>query len=102
MAEIYRVIISRDASDDLQHIFDWIAKDSVDIAAKVVQKLLDEIDSLQESPQRYAVIETLRPMPFAVRRLVARPYRILYWVEERQQAVRILAVRHGRQRPWPR
>ena len=101
MAETYRVIISPDAGQNLAGIYDWIAKDSPDAAANVVQRLLDEIDALAEFPQRYAIVTTRRAMPQPLRRMPVPPYRVLYWIEERQLAVRVLAVRHGRQRDWP-
>jgi plasmid stabilization system protein ParE len=101
MAPVYRVIISPEAGRDLQGIYDWIARDSIIAASDVVERLLDEIEKLREFPQRYAVMRTRRRMPWPLRRMPARPYRILYWIEEQQFAVRIIAVRHGRQRPWP-
>jgi plasmid stabilization system protein ParE len=96
----FRIILSPEASSDLTAIHDWIAKDSPDNAAKVVERLLSEMNGLSTFPTRYAVVETERNLPFPLRRMPVPPYRVFYWVEEQRQAVRVLAVQHGQQQSW--
>jgi len=51
MTPIYRVILSAEALADLEGISAWITGDSAEAAAKVIERLLDDVDSLQQFPE---------------------------------------------------
>ena len=55
MPDQYRVILSAEALENLEQIFDYISKDSVFNAANVVDRLIREAESLEMFPHRYAV-----------------------------------------------
>jgi len=55
MPDRYRVRLSTDVLHDLQEIHAYIAKDSPPAAAKMIEKLLDAIDSLEILPHRNIV-----------------------------------------------
>ncbi len=101
MADRYHVILSPEALGDLERIFEFISRDSVENAARMVDQIYTECESLDRFPHRYAVDRRGKPLPFEVRLMPVPPYRVIYRVIEEQAAVRILTIRHGRQKQWP-
>src|SRR4051812_22249071 len=92
----YRVVISPEALSDLERILDYIAQDSPANAVKAIDHLLDEIQSLEQFPGRFAdekADPSLRSMP-------SPPFRVLYEIVPGHPLVRVLAVQHGAQQDW--
>jgi plasmid stabilization system protein ParE len=50
MADVYRIHISKQAADQMREIFDYIARDAPQNAAKMIERLLDAVDSLDILP----------------------------------------------------
>lgn len=79
------------AVEDPEAIRDFIARDSDHYAAQFVERVLEAVDSLSESPKRG------RKVPEAgrqdIRELLFGNYRIMYRVES--ERVLLLAVIHG-------
>ncbi len=99
MPDRYRVIISPAALIQLGRILDYIAEDSPGNAVKVIDNLLEEINSLELFPGRFAEVQTEAANDAGpVRRMPAPPFRILYEIVPSQRTVRIVAVQHGAQR----
>ncbi|MDB5295575.1 MAG: ParE toxin of type toxin-antitoxin system, parDE [Phycisphaerales bacterium] len=96
MSKAYRVLYSFEAAEDLRQIHAYIEQLSPQDAAGMFRRLLSAIDNLSLLPYRYP----LRPVPGRpdVRSMPVRPYRVVYEVLERLQAVRVLTVRHGSRR----
>ena len=92
MAETYRVRITPRALADLEGIFEYISRDSVQNAAKMIRTLLDAIDGLDILPRRFDV-----PRSGSVRGRQIRSMPVRYRIDERERIVRILRVRHGAQ-----
>jgi plasmid stabilization system protein ParE len=101
MADHYRVILSPQALGALERIFEYISRDSVENAARMVDEIYTECESLDRFPHRYPVDRRGKSLPFEVRLMPVPPYRVLYRIMEEQSAVRILTIRHGRQKQWP-
>jgi plasmid stabilization system protein ParE len=97
----YKVIILPEALDDLQQIHNHIAADSPESAARMVERLLQAIDSREEMPRRFAPVPTRRKPPYEPRAVVVRPYRVLYSIEVEGSAAHVRATRHGARCPWP-
>jgi plasmid stabilization system protein ParE len=53
----YRVVFADDVYQNLLEIHNYIAKTSADRAADTIRMLLDAIESLEESPRRFAEVE---------------------------------------------
>jgi toxin ParE1/3/4 len=98
MTPAFKIILSPEAATDLQAIYEYIAQDSPRNAANLVGKLLDAIESLNTFPHRTVAQHEGRGLLQPVRSLPVRPYIVYFRVEEAQQAVRILSVRHGARR----
>ncbi len=73
------VIIEQPAFDDLENIFDYIGRESSLIAQKVLEGLFQEINSLGDFPEKYAILLTLRG--YDIRQFVfKKAFRILYTI----------------------
>ena len=101
MADQYRVILSPEALGDLERIFEYISRDSVENAARMIDEIYSECESLNQFPHRYAVDRRGKPLPFEIRLMPVPPYRVIYRIMETQRVVRILTIRHGRRKQWP-
>ena len=100
MPPAYHLILSPGAAADLQAIHEYISKDSPDYAAKMVGRILDAIGTLELFPHRNLIERRSAKIKHPVRSLPVKPYIVYFRVLDQQQAVRILAVRHGaRRRP---
>jgi len=75
---------------DLKHIFDYIAKDSVYYAKKVVNNIVDKADYLADFPNLGRKIEEIDDDN--LREIIVYSYRVIYRVDE--DGVNILAIVH--------
>jgi plasmid stabilization system protein ParE len=92
----YQVVVLRQAEEDVQTIFDWLAKRSPAGARswyEAYEKALDRLESQAErfslAPERQFFVEAIRECLFKTR--AGRRYRILFVIANLQ--VRILHVR---------
>jgi plasmid stabilization system protein ParE len=100
MPDPYRAIISREASADLQALHRYIARDSTNNAAKMVERILTAIESLQIAPHRTVVERQSRKVKHPVRSVPVWPYVIYFRAVDEEHVIRILTIRHGaRRRP---
>lgn len=93
MAKKYSVYISQNAQKDLEHIFFYIAADSVNNAKKFILDLEKKIYSLENFPERFAYIPENLYFCTSYRHINYKNYRIVYRIED--NAVYILRVIHG-------
>ena len=93
----YRVIITARALADLTEIRDYIAKRSQANAAKFLEKILAEFDSLETSPESFATAPENDSVPYVLRQMIVKPYRILYTVTGTR--VEVMHIRHGARLP---
>ena len=97
-AQLYRVIVSPRAFEELDAILEYVAGHSPANAAKVIAYLWKSMQALQHLPRRYRVVRGAGRPKWAVRRMPVPPYLVYYRVDEVQKVVRILTIRHGSQR----
>jgi plasmid stabilization system protein ParE len=74
MAAPYRIIISPEASANIQAIYDYIAEESPDNAAGMVNRLLRSIDLLATVPKRTIAELRQADLKKPVRTVPVRPY----------------------------
>ena len=100
MADAYRFIISPEASENLQSINAYIALDSPQNAARMVERILAAIETLGILPHRTVLERQSRKVKHPVRSLPVKPYMVYFRVLDEEQTIRILTIRHGaRRRP---
>jgi|SRR5580700_1322976 toxin ParE1/3/4 len=101
MPDSYRVKITPTASGELEAIFDYIARDSPQNAARFISRIVDAIDSLDRMPHRYRLARSSDPTFNQIRSMPLRPYLIRYIVDDATHSVVIVSIRHGARRPEP-
>ena len=99
MPERYRVNLSLNAAGHLQGIFEYIQQDSPQNARRMIERLLDGVDSLEAFPHRYKILRNVAVFGEEVRSMPVLPYLIRYHVDDHNHVVTILSVRHGSRRP---
>ena len=87
-----KLVIRDEAVDDLDGTYDWIAKDNVSAAARIVRALRQRMNSIL-IPE---LVNIGRPgRRKGTRELVEWPYIIVYKVDDGREVVTIVAVVHG-------
>jgi toxin ParE1/3/4 len=89
----HRVVLTSRALDDLRDIRDFIAKRSPANAERFLSRLLSEFDVLEAMPESFARAPEDDLVPYKLRQIILKPYRILYRVIGHR--VEILHIRHG-------
>jgi toxin ParE1/3/4 len=87
--------IRASARSDLDHIFDWISKDSPVNAALVIGRILDAMENtIAHSPfiGRKGKADGTREWP-----VQNSPYIVVYEVSRTEEKVTVVAVMHGAQ-----
>jgi addiction module RelE/StbE family toxin len=81
------------ASNDLEAVYDYIARDNTDAASAMIRRMVSGIDALVRNPElgRFG-------REAGSRELIVVPYRVIYRV--RDSVVEILNIVHAARR-WP-
>lgn len=93
VAKKYKVNISQNAQDDLEHIFFYIAADSINNAKKFILELEKKIYGLGTFPERFAYIPENIYFGTNYRHIIHKKYRLVYRIDS--NSVYILRVMHG-------
>ncbi len=93
MAKKYKVKISLNAQNDLEHIFFYIAEDSISNAKKFILELEEKIYSLGTFPKGFAYIPENVFFGTNYRHITHKKYRVIY--KTNNNSVYILRVIHG-------
>ncbi len=89
----FQIIWSQTAVEDLRGIVRYIALDDSGAAAHLADRIIGRVETASELPFSNRVVpEKADP---SIREVVLRPYRILYQVDERREAIHILRVWHA-------
>ena len=89
-----RVRFDRRASEDLDHIFAWIAKDRPRAASQIIARIEAKVMRLQTP----GLSHIGRPgLVEGTRELIERPYIIAYRIDEELDEIVVVAVVHGAQ-----
>ncbi len=89
----HQVIWSQTAVDDLRQIVEFIAQDDASAAARLADRILRHIERTAELPfSNRAVPEKAEE---SIREIILRPYRIVYLVDDRRDAIHVLRIWHA-------
>jgi addiction module RelE/StbE family toxin len=86
-----KIIWSELALEDLKHIHDYISKDSLIYANRVIEKIILRIEQLEKFPRSGRVVPELNNI--SIRELIHHNYRIIYKVAS--QKVYIVSIHHS-------
>lgn len=96
----YQVEISDEAKDALKKIYDWIKKEeSISVAQKVRDGILDAISKLTTMPQRHRILEEISDDQMVFRRVLKWSYQIIYFVDEQVIKVQVVEIIHSKKNP---
>jgi plasmid stabilization system protein ParE len=73
MPPAFHLIFSPEAADNLLEIYEHISRNSPRNAARMVSRILDAIDNLEEFPHRNVVEHRSKKLKHPVRSIVVRP-----------------------------
>ena len=93
MPKKYKVNITRNAQNDLEQIFFYIAEDSINNAKKFILELETKIYSLKTFPERFALIPENSFFGTSYRHIIHKKYRVIYKIDN--DVIYILRVIHG-------
>ena len=93
MAKKYKINITKNAQNDLEHIFFYIAADNINNAKKFILELEEKIYSLDTFPERFAYIPENHFFGTSYRHLIHKKYRAIYKITN--GSLYILRVMHG-------
>lgn len=93
MTKIYKVNLTQLAQEDLEHIFYYIAADSISNASNFIIELEKKVYSIEHLPNRNPLIPENEYFGTDYRHLIYKKYRIIYRVLE--DSVYILRVIRG-------
>jgi len=89
----FQIIWSRTAAEDLREIVQYIALDDPGAAAHLADRIISHIERASELPFSNRVVPEKADQ--SIREIILKPYRILYQVDERREAMHILRVWHA-------
>ncbi len=92
MPKKFQVNLARNAQNDLEHIFFYIASDSINKAKKIVLELEEKIYSLDTLPERCPLIPENIFFGTSYRHLIHKKYRVIYKIDN--NSVYILRIIH--------
>ena len=93
----YRVFYTDLAKQDLKNIHGYISESFVEpgVAAKLINKIMKEIRSLDELPQRYKLYEDEPWHSRGLRTLPVNNYLIFYLANEEKAVVTVIRIIYG-------
>ena len=94
MSELYKVLITPEAQDDIRDVVLYIAKvlQAPASALKLKDSFMEEITSLSHMPQRIRLIDEQPWRDSGVRKTRVKNYYIYFIIDEAEKAVKIIAV----------
>jgi len=85
---------TREAAADLEGIFEYIARDSVQYARSQVETLCESVENLKDYPRFGRNLPEFPHLPH--REIIAGHYRVIYRHDVEHRAVNIVAITHSR------
>ncbi len=90
----YRIKYRKRALNDLENILMYISADNPEKAIEFVAEMKSEIEKLASFP-----LLGVQNITQEYRKLIKKPYVIVYTVDEKNQTVNITYIRHGAREP---
>ncbi len=95
----YRIRLTDRALRDLEAVYEFVEADSSKAAFEWFNGLAETIYSLEQFPERGAIIPEDKKLRHLLFGKSPNTYRILYALDKRKNAVNILHIRHGARAP---
>ena len=98
MAETYKVILTAYAQSRLQDITEYLLNNaSYEVANKVLNGILDSIDTLEKMPDAHSVEQEISTKKQIYRKIFKWEYKIIYTVKALEVEVIVVEILHSKQ-----
>ena len=99
--KVYRINIADVAKQDIRDIGIYIANDLQElvIAINITNAILDAIDTLEQMPDRIALVKDKRLAANGIRPLYVKNYTVFFRIDDSLDVVEIVRVLHSH-RDW--
>ena len=94
----YHVIVTPEAQAGIRHALEYIHENAPANAARWLQELYKQMDTLERFPGRGAFAREREYLDEDLRQLVFKSYRIVFQINEQENTVYVLYVRHAKRR----
>ncbi|MBL8232069.1 MAG: type II toxin-antitoxin system RelE/ParE family toxin [Bryobacterales bacterium] len=94
----FEVIVTPEAQAGIRKSFLYIHERSPLNAARWIEGLYDEIDTLERFPERCSYAREREYLEEDLRQLVYKSHRVVFYVDKPKHTVYVLYVRHARRR----
>lgn len=94
----YRVVVTPEAQAGIRESFRYIYERAPLNAARWLQGLLDEMDTLERFPERCPRAREREHLKGDLRQLLYKSHRIVFTIDKTERAVYVLHVRHSKRR----
>jgi len=94
----FEIVVTLEAQAGIRESFLYIHQRSPLNAARWLQGLYDEIDSLERFPERCSYAREREYLEEELRQLVYKSHRLVFSVDQAKNTVYVLYVRHGKRR----
>lgn len=88
-----KLIWSQEAFEDLEAIYEYIAKDSTMYAQRVIERIQSRGEQLRAFPKAGRTTPEMNRSD--IREVLEGSYRIIYHFDEQNDTVKILTILHG-------
>jgi plasmid stabilization system protein ParE len=99
--EPYRIIIPEDVHAQLAEIYEYIASDSAQDAASLINQVFKAIESLKYFPLR-RIVEGHEGVSQPLRSIPVHSFRVYFYVHEMDRTVQVVLVCRGAKQLPPR
>ena len=89
----FQIVWSATASEDLKEIVQYIAMDDRDAAAHLAERILQRIEVAADLPLSNRIVP--EKSNESIRESILKPYRIIYQINDNQQAIHVLRIWHA-------
>jgi plasmid stabilization system protein ParE len=95
---IYRVIVTPEAEENIAESFAYIERRSPLNAARWLRGIFKVIHTLEHFPRRCAIARETQYLGQQLRHYIYKSHRIIFRIEEKEQIVRVMHIRHAARR----
>ena len=92
---MYNIVYLSDAKNDMIEVVSYIARDNIQAAKRVKEKILKALAGLKQFPQRGKIPADVSLRMLGYRMLVIDNYIAFYMIHKENKQVRIIRILHG-------
>lgn len=100
MANGYQVVLALDAKLQIESIINyWDERGDSNRADNLLDSFLMAMDDIAVMPSRYPPVPAISTGRYTFRRILIKPYRMIYTIDERSMTVTVVDVDHEKRDP---